>query len=360
MHPRSLSSSQGQATGIINIAINSVFLCLAAVAVGIRLWSRRIQRHVLCLNDYAVILAWVFAAALVITSNIVITRYGGSKHIEFVKPSDLPVILKAYLAADVVWAAANTSVRISVLHFYMTIFRSNRAFLTVAYTLFVLVVAFGVGIVVSDVLTCRPLAKYWDPLRSGVCENSGASLVALSSCNIIADVLIVLLPLPMVWVLQTTTRRKIELSIIFTLGFLICIVTMVRLALSVQFNQEDFAYDVARIGIVTELEPLLGIIIACLPTFPPAIKKLTGHIKSPNSETRNILSSTMVRLRLRRAKDSTFNRFDDSVLLKDLENNRAFDHVSGPSDRSDYSVEGKIPSSGFEASQLSPITFEED
>ena len=170
-----------------------------------------------------------------------ITRYGGSKHIDFVKPSDIPVILKvcqphveilpvvastltlpfkAYLAADIVWAAANTSVRIAVLHFYMTIFRSSRAFLTVAYTLFVLVVAFGVGIVVSDVLTCRPLAKYWNPLRSGVCENSRASLVALSSCNIIADVLIVLLPLPMVWRLQITTRRKIELSIIFALGFL--------------------------------------------------------------------------------------------------------------------------------------------
>ena len=140
----------------------------------------------------------------------------------------------------------------------------------------------------------------------------------------------------------------------------VCIVTMIRLALSVQFDQDDFAYDVARIGIVTELEPLLGIIIASLPTFSPAIKKFSGYIKPPNSETRNILTSTMVRLRLRRAKDSTFKRFDDFVLLTDLEDNRAFDHVSGPSDRSNYSVEGKMPSSGFEAPQLSPITFEKD
>ena len=106
------------------------------------------------------------------------------------------------------------------MHFYMTIFRSNRAFLTVAYALLVLVVAFGVGIVISDVLTCRPLAKYWDPLQPGVCEDSRVSLVALSSCNIIADLTTVFLPLPMIWGLQTTTWRKIELSIIFTLGFL--------------------------------------------------------------------------------------------------------------------------------------------
>ena len=134
--------------------------------------------------------------------------------------STLTLPFKAYLAADIVWAAANTSVRISVLHFYMTVFRSNRTFLTVAYAVFVLVVAFGVGIVISDVLTCRPLAKYWDPRQSGLCESPRASALALSSCNIIADVLIVLLPLPMVWGLQITTRRKIELSIIFALGFL--------------------------------------------------------------------------------------------------------------------------------------------
>lgn len=140
----------------------------------------------------------------------------------------------------------------------------------------------------------------------------------------------------------------------------ICIVTMIRLALSVQFDQDDFAYEIARIGIVTELEPLLGIIIASLPTFPPAIKKLTGHIKSPNSETRNVLSSTMVRLRLRRAKGSTFKPSDGSVLLTDLESNRAFNHVSSPSDRSDYSVEGKMPSGGFGTPQQSPITFVQD
>ena len=134
--------------------------------------------------------------------------------------STLTLAFKAYLAADIVWAGANTSVRISVLHFYMTIFRSNRAFLTVAYAIFALVVAFGIGIVISDVLTCRPLAKYWDPLQPGVCENPLASLIALSSCNVIADLTIVFLPIPMVWGLQIATRRKIELSITFALGFL--------------------------------------------------------------------------------------------------------------------------------------------
>ena len=140
----------------------------------------------------------------------------------------------------------------------------------------------------------------------------------------------------------------------------VCIVTIIRLALSIQINLDDFTYDVTRISIVTQLEPLLGIIIACLPTFPPAVKKLTGHIKTTNPKTRNVLSNSVARLRLRRAKDSTFKQFDDSVLLTDLENNRAFDHVVGPSDRSDYSVKGNMPLGGFESPQQSPIIFEKD
>ena len=59
MHPSSLSISHGVGMGIAIFVNGIVFLGLATVAVGIRLWSRKIQRHNLVLNDYAAMLAWV-------------------------------------------------------------------------------------------------------------------------------------------------------------------------------------------------------------------------------------------------------------------------------------------------------------
>ena len=50
----------GDSLGIAVIAIDAVFLTLAAVALALRLWSRRINGQSLCLNDYAVLLAWVY------------------------------------------------------------------------------------------------------------------------------------------------------------------------------------------------------------------------------------------------------------------------------------------------------------
>ena len=59
MFPQNLPSSAGDSRGLILIVVNGVLLGLATVAVCIRLWSRKIQRHGLVLNDYAAVLAWV-------------------------------------------------------------------------------------------------------------------------------------------------------------------------------------------------------------------------------------------------------------------------------------------------------------
>lgn len=118
------------------------------------------------------------------------------------------------------WAAANTSIKISVVHFYITIFRSNRIFLTVAYVVMLYVVALGVAIVSSDLLTCRPLSLEWDLHRPGACNHRREFTIAFNSCNIGTDLIIILLPMPLVWGLRMDARRKIELTVIFALGCL--------------------------------------------------------------------------------------------------------------------------------------------
>ena len=59
MYPRSLSVSHRLPINITYVIIANVFLGLATLAVGIRLWSRKIQRQSLLLNDYTAILGWV-------------------------------------------------------------------------------------------------------------------------------------------------------------------------------------------------------------------------------------------------------------------------------------------------------------
>ena len=136
----------------------------------------------------------------------------------------LNIHYQTYIALNAVWAAANTSIKVSIVHFYITIFRSNKTFLRVAYAVITLILAFGVAVIPGNFLFCRPLSKAWNPLQPGVCGNPTQSLIAFSSVNMAIDLIIIILPVPMVWGLQMATWRKVKLTIIFALGSLyVCI-----------------------------------------------------------------------------------------------------------------------------------------
>ena len=98
---------------------------------------------------------------------------------------------------------------------------------------------------------------------------------------------------------------------------------------------------------MTLLEPLLGIIVACLPLFPPAIKKIVAHMSKTDPETRNVLSSSMARLRMKRSKRSAFHSLGDSFPLTDLEAEGTQNHITGPSGKPDGTFEGYGDLAGF-------------
>ena len=124
----------------------------------------------------------------------------------------------------------------------------------------------------------------------------------------------------------------------------VCVVTLILLILSTQLRLDDYTYTILKVSIVTVLEPLLAIVIACLPLFPPALKRTMGAVRKTKSETPIALSTTLARLRVKRSKSSAFQSLDDSFPLTELEGKRTQNHISGPNGKLDYVSEcyGKI------------------
>lgn len=106
----------------------------------------------------------------------------------------------------------------------------------------------------------------------------------------------------------------------------VCIITSLRTWLGSIIDVSDFTYDLGRLAIVTDLEPLLAIIVACLPLFPPVMKRLFLRGKEP--ESRTPLSSSLARLRSKGNKNSMFRKFEDSYPLTDLEGTRTENHIT--------------------------------
>ena len=80
---------------------------------------------------------------------------------------------------------------------------------------------FVFGYLFSNLLTqifgCIPIQLNWK-LGGGHCFNGLAAGVAFSSMNVISDLLIFVLPMPMVWRLQSSRKVKLGVMLVFMGG----------------------------------------------------------------------------------------------------------------------------------------------
>ena len=93
---------------------------------------------------------------------------------------------------------------------------------------------------------------------------------------------------------------------------IIRVVIIAQLAVPLTRTESDVFYHYARIVIVTDLEPLLGTIVACLPLFPPAFAKT---FRRKGQKPQNAFSDSIARLRGQALKPGPFRRLDDPYPL---------------------------------------------
>ena len=64
------------------------------------------------------------------------------------------------------------------------------------------------------------MSKAWIPDEKGHCVDTIKSDYAYGSLNFVSDLILFVLPLPMVWRLKMSGRDKVGISIIFMIGSL--------------------------------------------------------------------------------------------------------------------------------------------
>lgn len=110
-------------------------------------------------------------------------------------------------------------VKISVLLLYIRIFGTRKPFRIAVIAVMLLVIAFSIAAFFASIFNCIPLEKRWRHVP-GSCINLAHLAVASCVINIVADLLIFLLPIWPVWKLQLPTRQKMSVSAVFAAGSL--------------------------------------------------------------------------------------------------------------------------------------------
>jgi hypothetical protein len=127
-----------------------------------------------------------------------------------------------------IWITSTTLTKISLLHFYRITFFSHpvpdtrTTILRIAtYTIYAISVLYWLAQITLLLSICQPIALQWDPTRGGGhCGDITKQEISSAVMNMILDFSIVLLPMPMLWALRMSLKKKIAISGILSLGLL--------------------------------------------------------------------------------------------------------------------------------------------
>ena len=111
-------------------------------------------------------------------------------------------------------------IKISILLFYRRIF-TVRSFRLVNNFALVLVAAWGISFTLAIIFQCTPVDTIWKQFELHYlpyCVNQQQVYFAIAISDLILDVFIFTLPLPMVYKLQLPSKQKFAVSGIFLLG----------------------------------------------------------------------------------------------------------------------------------------------
>ena len=113
------------------------------------------------------------------------------------------------------------SIKASILYLYHRVFFVSRRFTRILWAVGLFVGAYSGIQTVAPVIQCVPLSMVWDSHVKGHCLNVGLAATILAAFNVLTDVFILVLPMPLLWRLQMEFREKLPIIGMFLLGGLL-------------------------------------------------------------------------------------------------------------------------------------------
>ncbi|KAI1355389.1 hypothetical protein F5Y01DRAFT_327089 [Xylaria sp. FL0043] len=272
--------------GQVDVVLETIILGLDYLSLGLRLWSRAITKTRWQVNDWLIIAATILMTARYVVEVIAILKCGVGLHIEEVTaiggPGVLVLFTQLLYIVDLLWATIVTLLKLSILHFYTVLF-PQRSFHRYVYVAMMFCVIFWFGSFFGTAFLCRPPQKKWDPSIPGQCSSEITQYVAIVAGDLLTDLIIIALPMPLLSRLHLPIGQKIPVMLAFGLGFAITTITSVRIKYFLHLDTSDPLYSIWPDAVLSAIVPLLGILNANLLVSRPALKAILHTSTTPKN-----------------------------------------------------------------------------
>ncbi|KAI4719457.1 hypothetical protein E4T48_04346 [Aureobasidium sp. EXF-10727] len=268
-------------TGVI-VAIVST--SIAFVVLSLRMFTRGLIVRNIGAEDFVILAA--FALSVALTALICIeVQHGQGRHYSSVSPEELKQLNKAFWASVPVYQASLSLTKISILLQYRRVFVGSDIQRIIAGSICVIIV-YGLWSVLSTAFMCTPVSYFWDTSIGGHCLSRMGVWFANASLNIITDVVICLMPVPVLNRLRLPRKQKYALIAVFCLGLFVCLTSILRLKALYQISiSTDITWDNTPAAYWSSLEANFSVVAACLPTLRKTISRFFPRFFSSHSNS---------------------------------------------------------------------------
>ncbi|CCG81943.1 Integral membrane protein [Taphrina deformans PYCC 5710] len=247
----------GVQCGILSVSI--LLFALSTTVVCLRLYDRlRIRRTSLAHDDYTVLFSLTASLGLVLTTIIWVScfRLG---HDGAFTPAQLRQYMIINYSARIFYALTFDSAKIAIIFFYVKI--TNRDTQRLYWFLLVAILCFANFDAVLHLLIlivpCSPVSDFWNANDKGAtCLSSSTAATIINIFNFVSEGLVVLAPIPMLWLAGLTQRQRIALGAMFSLATLIIVASVLKLknvlASSSESSSASHSIGIAWIWVTVE------------------------------------------------------------------------------------------------------------
>ncbi|KAI4226557.1 MAG: hypothetical protein LQ349_006859, partial [Xanthoria aureola] len=206
-----------QLNGAIAIAVLSTcFVSFRYVGLGILNWKKKMLIGVSLWEDVLILASLIaflpLCACAIVDAQAYLAFYSphGTKQ-------DRVTIFKASYGLSVAYPIACGLPKISICCMYLTLFRPNDYLRRATYSMIAFLVVNAIAWFVPTVAVCQPISAYWNQ-EPAKCINYAVFGVWISLPHIVSDLVILILPLPVLWRMQMARTKKLGLTVTFLTG----------------------------------------------------------------------------------------------------------------------------------------------
>ncbi|KAJ6436976.1 L-fucose permease [Purpureocillium lavendulum] len=284
--------------GPVVFAVTTATLVLASILVGARITCRYFVVRNVTWDDKVMVLAWVVAFFLSFTIDLGVAN-GLGKHDRDISRDAWTTLRSCEYVFSILYNPALAATKTSILILYLRLAKRTQVVLRYAsWATLVIVNVAGAVLTLMNVFQCSPLRAAWavDVDEGAVCIPLLTEFICSAPVNILTDLAILALPIPILTRLHLPRRQKTILVSTFALGIFVTVVDVVRIyylqkAIGDVANsgslarpgpefgvQSGFAWNASLSIMWSAVEVNIGMACACVPTIKPLVIKLLPHM----------------------------------------------------------------------------------